>query len=31
MTAFQVWRQVPLAGLVINLCLLAHETTTVLS
>ena len=28
--SFQVWRWVPLAGLVINLCLLAYEASTVM-
>jgi amino acid transporter len=28
--SFQVWRWVPLAGLVINLCLLAYQATTVM-
>ncbi len=30
MPSFQVWRWIPLAGLVINVCLLAYQTTTVM-
>jgi hypothetical protein len=30
MPSFQVWRWIPLAGLVINLCLLAYQATAVM-
>jgi amino acid transporter len=30
MPSFQVWPWIPLAGLVINLCLLAYQTATVM-